>query len=70
MRVLGIETTCDETAVAVVGERLGGDGGEILSNENMSQIARHAAYGGVVPEIAARAVSRRLPRHILLQSST
>jgi N6-L-threonylcarbamoyladenine synthase len=55
MRVLGIETTCDETAAAVVGERLGGGGGEILSNEVMSQIVQHAAYGGVVPEIAARA---------------
>lgn len=55
MRVLGIETTCDETAVAVVANRLGGGGGEILSNEVMSQIAQHAAYGGVVPEIAARA---------------
>ncbi len=55
MRVLGIETTCDETAVAVVADRLGADGGEILSNEVLSQIAQHAAYGGVVPEIAARA---------------
>lgn len=55
MRVLGIETTCDETAVAVVSDRLGGDGGDILSNEVLSQIAQHAAYGGVVPEIAARA---------------
>jgi N6-L-threonylcarbamoyladenine synthase len=55
MRVLGIETTCDETAVAVVSDRLGADGGDILSNEVLSQIAQHAAYGGVVPEIAARA---------------
>ena len=54
MRVLGIETTCDETAAAVV--TTGYDGrGEILSNEVLSQIAEHAAYGGVVPEIAARA---------------
>ena len=54
MQVLGIETTCDETAAAVV--RLRPDGaGEILSNEVMSQIAEHSAYGGVVPEIAARA---------------
>ena len=54
MRVLGIETTCDETAAAVV--RLRPDGkGEILSDEIMSQIAAHAAFGGVVPEIAARA---------------
>jgi len=54
MRVLGIETTCDETAAAVV--RLKPDGsGEILSDVVMSQILAHAAYGGVVPEIAARA---------------
>ena len=54
MRILGIETTCDETAAAVVG--VGFDGrGEILSNEVLSQIAEHARYGGVVPEIAARA---------------
>src|SRR5262249_45137043 len=51
MRVLGIETTCDETAAAVV--RLRPDGaGEILSDEIMSQIAAHAPFGGVVPEIA------------------
>src|SRR5215207_9219880 len=51
MRVLGLETTCDETAAAVVG--LSDDGrGDILSNEILSQIAEHAAYGGVVPEIA------------------
>ena len=54
MRVLGIETTCDETAAAVVRLRPEG-GGEVLSDEVMSQIAAHAAYGGVVPEIAARA---------------
>ena len=54
MRVLGIETTCDETAAAVVRLRPEG-GGEILADEVLSQIAAHAAYGGVVPEIAARA---------------
>ena len=54
MRVLGIETTCDETAAAVVA--VDGTGqAKILSNEILSQIAAHAAYGGVVPEIAARA---------------
>jgi N6-L-threonylcarbamoyladenine synthase len=54
MRVLGIETTCDETAAAVVA--LGADGKpRVLSNAILSQIAAHAAYGGVVPEIAARA---------------
>ncbi len=52
--VLGIETTCDETAAAVI-ER-GSDGqGRILSNIVRSQIAEHAPFGGVVPEIAARA---------------
>ncbi|MDB5511661.1 MAG: metalloendopeptidase glycoprotease family [Enterovirga sp.] len=54
MLVLGLETTCDETAAAVVS--LGADGrGVILASEILSQIALHAAYGGVVPEIAARA---------------
>jgi N6-L-threonylcarbamoyladenine synthase len=65
MLVLGIETTCDETAAAVVerldpaaqpagGEAIAG-GGKILSNVVLSQINEHAAFGGVVPEIAARA---------------
>ncbi len=65
MRVLGIETTCDETAAAVVSDRLGGEGGDILSNEVLSQIAQHAAYGGVVPEIAARAHIEVLDRLIV-----
>lgn len=47
--VLGIETSCDETAVAV----LNGEGG-ILSNELNSQVKEHAPYGGVVPELASR----------------
>jgi N6-L-threonylcarbamoyladenine synthase len=54
MRVLGIETTCDETAVSVVESDRDGEG-RILSNEILSQIKAHQAYGGVVPEIAARA---------------
>ena len=54
MRVLGIETTCDETAAAIVSVERSGEV-KILSNEVLSQIAAHAAYGGVVPEIAARA---------------
>ena len=54
MRVLGIETTCDETAAAVVETDYRGDG-RILSNEIFSQIKSHQAFGGVVPEIAARA---------------
>ncbi len=51
--ILGIETSCDETAAAVVRRR--GDAGEILANVVRSQIKDHAPYGGVVPEIAARA---------------
>jgi N6-L-threonylcarbamoyladenine synthase len=52
--VLGIETSCDETAAAVV--RLGADGrAEVVSSVVSSQIAAHAPYGGVVPEVAARA---------------
>jgi N6-L-threonylcarbamoyladenine synthase len=54
MLVLGIETTCDETAAAVV-ERQADGRGRILSNVVLSQIDEHAAFGGVVPEIAARA---------------
>ena len=54
MVVLGIETTCDETAAAVV-ERPEHGPGKILSNIVLSQIGEHAAFGGVVPEIAARA---------------
>jgi len=54
MVILGIETTCDETAAAVV-ERTGDARGRILSNVVLSQIAEHAEFGGVVPEIAARA---------------
>jgi N6-L-threonylcarbamoyladenine synthase len=54
MLVLGIETTCDETAAAVV-ERRDDGRGRIRSNVILSQVAEHAAFGGVVPEIAARA---------------
>ena len=56
MKVLGIETSCDETSVAVL------DGeGRVLSNIVASQVAAHAAYGGVVPELAARAHLENLP---------
>src|SRR5207253_643435 len=54
MIVLGIETTCDETGAAVV-ERPPQGPGRILANVVLSQIEAHAAFGGVVPEIAARA---------------
>jgi len=63
MIVLGIETTCDETAAAVV-ERSDDGRGTILSNIVLSQVSEHAAFGGVVPEIAARAHVEALDRVI------
>lgn len=54
LRVLGIETSCDETAAAVV-ERTGDGRGRILANVVRSQWQEHRQFGGVVPEIAARA---------------
>lgn len=63
LTVLGIETSCDETAAAVI--RRDADGkGAILSNLVLSQIKEHAPYGGVVPEIAARAHIEHLDRLI------
>jgi len=62
--VLGIETSCDETAAAVV--RLPHDGrAQVLSSVVASQSAEHAPYGGVVPEIAARAHVEIVDRVIL-----
>ncbi len=54
LTVLGIETSCDETAAAVVRRPLTGPG-IILSSKVLSQLEDHAQWGGVVPEIAARA---------------
>ncbi len=47
LNILGIETSCDETAAAVYS-------GKVLSNELFSSASMHAVYGGVVPEIASR----------------
>ena len=49
MKILGIESSCDETSISVVE-----DGRRLLSNTVLSQVDIHAEYGGVVPEIAAR----------------
>ena len=49
MKILAIESSCDETAAAVT------EGREVLSNIVATQIAEHKIYGGVVPEIASRA---------------
>ncbi len=53
MKILGIETSCDETAAAIV-ERDAAGRAHILSNIVRSQFEEHAAFGGVVPELAAR----------------
>src|SRR5258708_20643470 len=55
VRILGIESSCDETAAAVVA-----DGREILSSVVASQIDIHRKYGGVVPELASREHLRRI----------
>jgi N6-L-threonylcarbamoyladenine synthase len=55
MRVLGIETSCDETAAAVYDGEAG-----LLAHEVYSQVDLHAAYGGVVPELASRDHLRKL----------
>jgi len=52
--ILGIETSCDETGASVIARRADGSG-NILANIVRSQLEDHAAFGGVVPEIAARA---------------
>src|SRR5688500_2938368 len=64
LTVLGIETSCDETAAAVVRRAAGGEG-TILSDIVLSQTEDHAAFGGVVPEIAARAHVEALDEVIL-----
>ncbi len=68
MKVLGIETSCDETGVAVFDSECG-----LLGHQVHSQIDLHAAYGGVVPELASRDHIRRLPvlvRQTLQQAGT
>lgn len=57
LTLLGIESSCDDTAAAVV---RAGDAPQILSSEVLGQTALHEAFGGVVPEIAARAHAERL----------
>jgi len=71
MRVLGIESSCDETGVALVRTRGGGLVPELLGHALHSQIAMHQAYGGVVPELASRDHIRRvlpLTRNVLEQA--
>lgn len=55
MRILGIETSCDETGIAIYDEEKG-----LIANQLHTQIALHADYGGVVPELASRDHIRKL----------
>src|SRR5437762_7491282 len=55
MRILAIESSCDESAAAVLDARAG-----LLAHELFSQVELHRAYGGVVPELASRDHVRRL----------
>jgi len=68
MRVLGIETSCDETGVAIYDTKEG-----LLGDTLYSQVAMHAQYGGVVPELASRDhIKRLIPliKEVLLQANT
>ena len=68
MRVLGIETSCDETGVAIYDTELG-----LLGDTLYSQVAMHAEYGGVVPELASRDhIKRLIPliRQVLAEANT
>ncbi len=55
MRILGIETSCDETGIAIYDEQQG-----LMANQLFSQVDMHAEYGGVVPELASRDHVRRI----------
>jgi N6-L-threonylcarbamoyladenine synthase len=66
--ILAIETSCDETAVAILRGRNGHSGSELLASEVVSQIAEHEKYGGIVPEIASRNHLVHAPR--LLERAT
>jgi hypothetical protein len=54
MTVLALETSCDETGVAILRRHNGDSASDLLASEVASQIAAHEKYGGIVPEIASR----------------
>ena len=61
MRILGIESSCDETAVAALEDAPDGAGARVLCSLVSTQIPMHRLYGGVIPELASRNHSGRLP---------
>src|SRR5205809_2644715 len=68
MTVLALETSCDETAVAILRGSNGDSAAELLASEVASQIAAHEKFGGIVPEIASRNHLVHAPR--LLERAT
>src|SRR5438128_4492176 len=62
MTILAIETSCDETAVAILRGSERQSGSDLLASEVASQIAEHEKFGGVVPEVASRNHLAQLPR--------
>src|SRR5437867_9506824 len=62
MTILAIETSCDETAVAILRGSERPSGSDLLASEVASQIAEHEKFGGVVPEVASRNHLAQLPR--------
>jgi len=60
--ILALETSCDETAVAILRDSNGHSGSELLASEVASQIAEHERFGGVVPEVASRNHLLHAPR--------
>lgn len=60
MKVLGLETSCDETGLAIYDSELNDGKGGVLAQVLYSQIELHATYGGVVPELASRDHIRKL----------
>lgn len=61
MKILGIETSCDETAVAIYSQDPHSGAGKVIAEQVASQIKTHARYGGVVPEVASREHLKLLP---------
>ncbi len=60
MKVLGLETSCDETGLAIYDSQMNDGRGGVLAQVLYSQIELHATYGGVVPELASRDHIRKL----------
>src|SRR5206468_4138707 len=70
MTVLALETSCDESGVAILRRRNGDSASELLASEVASQIAAHEKYGGIVPEIASRNHLIYAPRLLNLAASS